>query len=700
MPKGNYNKSDVISSLEKAGISAGDTVYGHIGLLKLGIPDEAHSGIHPFNVTYEAMREVLSPSGTFFTPTYSYSFCEGEVFDPLKTPSAVGPFGNKFLKQKGVIRSLDPIFSVAGVGPKAGTLFKDLPNDSFGPGCFYDRLEQSDAKICHIGVDLFFSTCIHYLEQVMKSPHRFMKMFSGHILENGTLRKMNWLYNVRILGDFSLPRFDRLHDEVIKNGTCTKVALGVGFIYAISVKDLYATAREMLSKNLQCFAEDPYYNPRLNRSELYPLLASEDSLQPGASIEEILKRTVNLPRELVSDGFDIALDLISAQLPLEVHDYCSGEECLTWIVPEKWTCHSGSVQDMDGKNILSYEDHVLHVMSYSLPVDKTVAREELYEHLYVDDEIKDAIPYRARYYDRDWGFCCSKNTKAALVDDFYHVKIDSSLSFGAMKVGEVVVKGESDECYVLCTHLCHPGQLNDGLSGVCAGVEVLRNLKARTGLNYTYRLLILPEAVGAAAWLSCNKSTVDTVKGGICLDLLARDNPLALQLSLQGDSQLDKISQNVLKFLDSDSWSDRFMAITSDDSSMFNAPGMDIPMVSLSRSLPKSESDFPFYGHHTDLDNYENANVDSIIRSAEAVLSVVDALEVNGTPQRQFDGVLFPERYSRIDPGTTSKALHLVTSVIDGKRTIADIASDLDQDFFQVKDIIDALVAEKLVAMK
>ena len=55
-----------------------------------------------------------------------------------------------------------------------------------------------------------------------------------------------------------------------------------------------------------------------------------------------------------------------------------GTHCWTWIIPEKWTCHEACLETLEGKKLISYDDHPLHVVYYSLPFEGVVSREELF----------------------------------------------------------------------------------------------------------------------------------------------------------------------------------------------------------------------------------------------------------------------------------------------------------------------------------
>ena len=67
----------------------------------------------------------------------------------------------------------------------------------------------------------------------------------------------------------------------------------------------------------------------------------------------------------------------------------------------------------------------------------------------------------------------------------YRVVIRTTFEPGTLKVGEVVIPGESEQTFVLVAHLCHPAMVNDDLTGVVVGLDVARRLtgRAKTALH-------------------------------------------------------------------------------------------------------------------------------------------------------------------------------------------------------------------------
>jgi len=424
-------------------------------------------------------------------------------------------------------------------------------------------------------------------------------------------------------------------------------------------------------------------------------------LAQGATMEEMIAALWRLPRDIVSDGYDAALYALATQVPMQIHEYASGTECWTWIVPEKWTCNEAWLETADGNRLFSYADHPLHVVSYSLPFEGLVTRDQLFKHLHVHPTLPEAVPFVFKYYERDWGLCCTQRLKDSLTDEQYRVVIRTSFSPGTLKVGEVVVPGRSADSIVLCAHLCHPRQVNDDLTGVVVGIDVMRHLMQCADLHYTYRLLIVPETIGSIAWLSHHERLIPSMRGGLFLEMLGRDYPHALQLSYAGDAEVDMCFSLALRASDVSAWTGKFRSVVGNDERQFNAPGVRVPMLSLSRVLPASSGIQFCPEYHSSDDTPAAVPSGALARSRELVLQMLDTIDRNSTPRNRFKGEVFLSRFGlhvdeRTDP-ERRRALFAVLDFVDGTMSLAEIAMRSGISFQTVREVVEQLAAVGLV---
>jgi len=694
-----YASSDLVEAMRHVGITAGDTVFFQTCVDTLGQAAGCANSREICEMLWNSLQQVLGLRGTVLVPTYTFSFCRQETFDIEKSPTIWGEwntffeFPEYFRHLPGAIRSADPIFSTAGIGPRAAEILLNLPKVCLGEDCVHDRLRRAGGKICILGVGLYESIFRHHMEAMTRVPWRYDKLFTGYVRENDKVRKEGWIYNVRILANNANPVGERLEALARQTGLCQVASVGRGEILAVNADEF----RSLIIRELK---RDPWFSakgPSGDPVKLEELRVAgpryEVKLPPQASMKQMIDELWRLPRDIISNGYDAALSALSTQIPMKIHEFPSGTHCWTWVVPEKWTCIEACLETTDGKRIFSYADHPLHVVSYSLPFEGEVTREELFKHLHVHPWLPDAIPFIFKYYERDWGLCCSQNQKNALSDERYCVRIRTKFSFGTLKVGEVIAKGASDDCIVLCAHLCHPRQVNDDLTGVVVGLNVMRELLKRRDLRYTYRFLIVPETIGSVAYLSQNEHLLPRMKGGLFLEMLGTDLPHALQLSFAGNTEIDQCLTLVLKEQDRNSWTGPFRSLIGNDENQFNAPGVRVPMLSLSRILSLSEPEWPFREYHSDHDTAQSISIDRLEESCRMVLKMVDALEANLVPVNQFKGEVFCSRYGlHIDWYTNrqgSTTLFDVMHLIDGSRTIADIAQKVGISFDATKRIIE-----------
>ena len=696
-----YTRDELIHALRASGLGPGDIVFAHIGLDTLGRADGCLTDDDTSAMLLGAFEAVLGPTGTLLVPTYTFSFCRQESFDVQRTATQGGPwstyapFLEYFRLLPNTVRSADPIHSVAGRGPMAAALLRDIPPACFGPGSVFDRLHAAGGKVCTIGVGLSEASFQHFVEESVGVPFRFKKLFTGVIRDNGQERKTGWVFNVRILGDQSEPHLTHLETAAKAAGICRVASVGRDAIRTAECEPL----RELILRNL---ARDPWFtargpaaDPIALETQRVPPRRFDIQMPESATIPQMIDALWQVPRDIISDGYDAALDALATQVPMRVHEYPTGSECWSWIVPEKWTCHEAYLETLDGRRLFSYVDHPLHVVSYSLPFRGVVSREELLRHLHVDEKQPDAVPFIFKYYERDWGLCCSKMLRDSLTDAEYRVVIDTSFSYGTLKAGEVIARGASDETIVLCAHLCHPGMVNDDLTGVVVGIDVMRALLARRNLRYTYRFVIIPETIGTVAYLSRNEDLIPHLKGGLFLEMLGLEHPHALQLSFTGTTDVDDCFTAALHAGDPEGWTGAFRTVIGNDERQYNAPGVRVPMLSLSRVLRPDSPDWPYRGYHSTNDTPKITSNARLAESRDLVLRMIDALESNVVPVNAYKGEVFCSRFGvHIDFYTNpegNKALFDILFLIDGTRSIARIASECGISFEAARATIEEL---------
>jgi aminopeptidase-like protein len=396
-----------------------------------------------------------------------------------------------------------------------------------------------------------------------------------------------------------------------------------------------------------------------------------------------------LARHIVSDDYDEALRRLGQYLPLEVHEVPSGTRCWTWEVPNKWGCREAYIE-AEGKRLVDVADHPLHIVYGSAPIDRMVSHDELMAHLTWQDDRPGAIPFDFKYYERGWGFCIPRQWLPRFQAAEYRVKIDVVDEPGTLKIGEHFIPGESDRCLVIVAHLCHPAMVNDDLAGVAVSVDIARRIK---NPYYSYRFLYLPETIGSVAYLATHEALIDSLAGGIFLEMLATPGPLALQHSYEHHTRLDHMASYVLKERHPDLTEGAFRTIIGNDEMVFDGPGVRVPMISLSR--------WPYPEYHTSDDNPNIVVPESLVEAREGVLEILRYLEADYVPVRNFRGPLFLSGYGlwvdwRVNR-KLNRALEWVMNNLEGELSVSELAAQVEVDFWQLKEWLDRALSFGLI---
>ncbi|WP_220495485.1 DUF4910 domain-containing protein [Oceanospirillum sediminis] len=308
-------------------------------------------------------------------------------------------------------------------------------------------------------------------------------------------------------------------------------------------------------------------------------------------------------RSLTGSGVRETLNYIKHQHPdLKIISFQSGDKAFDWTIPDEWNIQDAYIECIEtGKKVVDFKKNNLHVVSYSIPVNKHMSFKELDQYLHSIPDQPDAIPYISSYYSPRWGFCLSNNQRQELranPDRKYSVHIDSTLQPGEMNIGELVIPGESEEEIVISTYICHPSMANNELSGPSVAIELAHWVKQLTKKKYTYRFLFLVETIGSIAYLSKNlKQMKKNVKAGFVLTCIGDEGDYSIVHSRQGNNYADRVAQYAIKEFTQQPSIYSFLERGSDER-QYCAPGVDLPFCTISRT---KFGEYPEY--HTSLDN-------------------------------------------------------------------------------------------------
>ena len=424
--------------------------------------------------------------------------------------------------------------------------------------------------------------------------------------------------------------------------------------------------------------------------------------EEGKKIYDLAGKLFPICRSITGNGFRSSLEIICGIVPeIQVFEVPSGTEVFDWTVPKEWNIRGGWIRSLQGETVIDFKDCNLHVLGYSLPIHKTVSREELLEHVYTQPEQPDWIPYVTSYYKERWGFCMSENQKQSLTDAVYEVFIDSSLEAGSLTYGELILPGETEDEIFFSTYLCHPSMANNELSGPCVQTALIQYLKSLSHRRYTYRFVFIPETIGSITYLSRNlQSMQQHMKAGFVLSCVGDERTYSYVSTKYEDTLADRVLDNVLKFHYPEFIRYSFMKRASDER-QYGSAGVDLPVCAFCRS---KYHEYPEY--HTSADNMDLISPEGLQGSYDVMVKVISALENNYYYQMQCK--CEPQLgkrglYPTISQKGTYEAVRAMQHFIayaDGKNDLIGISNILNIPVDQLIPIKNKLLEHHLLSFK
>ena len=395
----------------------------------------------------------------------------------------------------------------------------------------------------------------------------------------------------------------------------------------------------------------------------------------GDYMHTLAQELFPITRSITGDGVRKTLAILARELPgLVIHEVPSGTQAFDWPVPPEWNIRSAYLEGPDGHRICDFADSNLHVVSYSVPVDREIELDELQEHLHSIPELPTAIPYVTSYYNPTWGFCLTDEVRSTLGPGTYRAVIDSTLEDGSLTYGELVISGESEEEVFISTYVCHPSLANNELSGPVVATGLARWIASMPHRKYTYRLVFAPETIGALVYASRNLAHLqEHVIAAFNLTCIGDDGDYSYLASRLGDLEIDRIARHVIRTREP-AVEYTYLRRGSDER-QYGAPGIDLPMISLMRT---KYGEYPWY--HTSLDDLTFVTPSGLQGGLDLVRECIEALEVNeyfeatvlGEPQLGRRGL-----YHLVLPRVVEDLVFLRKNILayaDGRHSLVDMA--------------------------
>jgi aminopeptidase-like protein len=437
-------------------------------------------------------------------------------------------------------------------------------------------------------------------------------------------------------------------------------------------------------------------NEKLN-SDNYKLPLPIRNLFQEYSIDwvmEFMQEHCNQNRTIVSSYNYHFFNCISKKLPFKISRFKTGEDHSTWLIPVQWDVVEAELKDLKGKLIASYEDHPLFLAPYSIDFEGEVTKDELLKRVLTKQSRPNDFIYQHRLALnfqlrlKDWSITLPYNLVQRLEDDKYFVKIKTKISDGELLVGEYQLKGRRPNIFAILSHMCHPGQVNDGIGGVALGMALMEVLKMRGNLQFTYELLVMPETFGSAVYLSANENKIQEYFGSIFLEMPGQGKSLTMNHSRKGFLYFDYVLKYAIKANYHDINEFPFHRGMCNDEMNFDWPGVDIPGLAIYWDS--------FQEYHTSSDSPKNMDLSKMKIYFKALVHFIDIIERDYIPKFTQRVQVYQTRYNLyVDFFNQQDLYYKITDLLyglDGEKSLFEVSHNLGISFEDAYDYIEQYV--------
>jgi len=411
----------------------------------------------------------------------------------------------------------------------------------------------------------------------------------------------------------------------------------------------------------------------------------------------LAKKLFPINRSISGKGVRKTLKILKKKIPnLKIKNFKSNTKVFDWRIPLEWKINDAFILAPSGKKICEFKKNNLHVVGYSVPINKYLKLNELKNKIYTFPNDKTAIPYVTSYYKKDWGFCLSEREKNKLSEKGkYKAFIDSQHLKGKLNYGEVVIKGKSKKEIFFSTYICHPSMANNEISGPVLLTYLAKWIGGKSR-KFSYRFIFIPETIGSIAYLSKNlKIMKKNIFAGFNVTCVGDNRTFSFLPSKYGNSLSDRASLKILKkyvkkFKIYD-WSQR-----GSDERQYCSPGIDLPISSIMRSKYGSYKEY-----HSSLDKIGSVVTSKgLNRSLFVYKKLVNYFENSNFPVSTKLCEPFLTRYNLYETLSVKKdAPGDIVNVLtwcDGNNTIEDISKINNISLTKTKKILKILKKKNL----
>ena len=461
------------------------------------------------------------------------------------------------------------------------------------------------------------------------------------LIENFRKGKMDYLYNTMQTNDnfnsdgfgaeiFSFNALSKAHKlaknksdrehvtKFIRNNKklfksrCLESKLGLNFPY---LKFDINTVKDF--KKIETLILDQKINKFTNAKKIVENKVTKE-------IDSYLNLLFPLSRSLTGEGNLRTLKEISKIIKINIKRIPSEKKVYDWTVPKVWSVDEAWVRNSrTNEKIIDYNENNLHLVNYSSSFSGIIGSKQLLKKIYFHPKLKSAIPYKTSYFQKNWGFCVNQDIYKKILKskDKFEVKIKTKFKKGNLVYGEKVIRGKSKHEILISTYICHPSMANDNLSGIILTAYLAKFISSIKNRYWSYRIVFIPETIGALAYLNKNESKMKKINFGLNICNVGGKGKFSYKKSFQNNHFLNDLIKEIFKN-EKINLKEYPFDINGSDERQYSSQFFKINICSIFK-----DKYYEFKEYHTSKDNLKFVKAINIFKSLSIYQKLIEKIE-------------------------------------------------------------------------
>ncbi len=242
----------IMEQMEQLGVKKSGVVLVHGTHQSLG---EVEGGA---TTVIRGLQQGIGEEGTLLMPALTYQTVDGieiDEFSAKDTPSDAGELSEYFRTMTGVIRSINPTYSVCGKGKYAKEILDQhhLDKTPCGANSPYRLLGQLGGQILFIGCGLDRNTSMHAIEELVQPDYLFGEELKYRVYNN--TREKSYMSCRQYRFDGVEQRYERLEQLLEEGITIKKGKILDADCFLVDAKAMWKVCTEAMRANPLHFVE-------------------------------------------------------------------------------------------------------------------------------------------------------------------------------------------------------------------------------------------------------------------------------------------------------------------------------------------------------------------------------------------------------------------------------------------------------------